>query len=375
MFAEKLKWLPLLYLLLTGCSTSSGNSSPVACAQGTKLCAGVCVPSTNPDTGCAASLCTPCSLSRASATCSETGACAIGLCASSWGDCNGEPQDGCETDLSSTSANCGVCGMACKGTEICLQATCKDKVVADTAAWLATKNDGYCMSQYNQMINLCGDVEFCFDQRYMRTYTSGIAVDVVFRWDGVSKGLIFDFGGDCNNMRVSLGTKTAQEQVLEGAGFGITMDARLTAGKHLASVQINASGEALWIDGVLVSEGAPPTATKRLHDACGPGLILGQRISYWWEAPQASTWMKYAVGFVHLRENIDDVKVYDLSKVTSAHSSTVFLFDETGVGTGTWAARVGGLTAVAKNAVSGDPEIGVAASGPVPVWRGLSECF
>jgi hypothetical protein len=43
------------------------------------------------------------------------------VCDANWGSCNGNPDDGCETDLT-TTANCGACGRACSGaTPFCVQ--------------------------------------------------------------------------------------------------------------------------------------------------------------------------------------------------------------------------------------------------------------
>jgi hypothetical protein len=34
------------------------------------------------------------------------------MCASCrWGDCNNDPSDGCETDLTTSASNCGACGV------------------------------------------------------------------------------------------------------------------------------------------------------------------------------------------------------------------------------------------------------------------------
>jgi len=43
------------------------------------------------------------------------GACTIAACDPGWADCNDDPTDGCEVDLSSPS-NCGACGTVCSGT-------------------------------------------------------------------------------------------------------------------------------------------------------------------------------------------------------------------------------------------------------------------
>jgi hypothetical protein len=49
------------------------------------------------------------------ATC-DAGSCVI-ACADGFGDCNDDPTDGCEVDLLTTADHCGVCGAACLGPE------------------------------------------------------------------------------------------------------------------------------------------------------------------------------------------------------------------------------------------------------------------
>lgn len=50
------------------------------------------------------------------------GACQV-VCAANWGECNDDPEDGCETSLT-TNENCGACGKACKTGEVCSQKRC-----------------------------------------------------------------------------------------------------------------------------------------------------------------------------------------------------------------------------------------------------------
>ena len=54
-----------------------------------------------------------CSLPHASVACSNR-ECVIDECNSGWGDCNGDDEDGCETDLETTVAHCGGCHDACE---------------------------------------------------------------------------------------------------------------------------------------------------------------------------------------------------------------------------------------------------------------------
>ncbi|AKF05365.1 MopE-related protein [Sandaracinus amylolyticus] len=53
----------------------------------------------------------PCALPHATATCAS-GTCEIGACDAGWGDCNGMDADGCETELN-TLDSCGACGVTC----------------------------------------------------------------------------------------------------------------------------------------------------------------------------------------------------------------------------------------------------------------------
>ncbi len=52
-----------------------------------------------------------CTLANASPVCSA-GTCAIGTCNAGFGNCDGDPSNGCEASLS-TPAHCGMCGAAC----------------------------------------------------------------------------------------------------------------------------------------------------------------------------------------------------------------------------------------------------------------------
>jgi hypothetical protein len=54
----------------------------------------------------------PCAPAHARAQCAA-GQCTTGACDPGWGDCNGKPADGCETNLHVDAANCAGCGMAC----------------------------------------------------------------------------------------------------------------------------------------------------------------------------------------------------------------------------------------------------------------------
>jgi alpha-tubulin suppressor-like RCC1 family protein len=85
--------------------------------------------------GCEANLSAPtscgacgnvCVTPHATPSC-QAGACAIGACDLGFGDCDGNPQNGCETDLGS-AASCGACGNVCalaNAQSSCVTGSCK----------------------------------------------------------------------------------------------------------------------------------------------------------------------------------------------------------------------------------------------------------
>lgn len=367
----------LLTLVACSSTASSPSSSPIpapeeTCAGDRKVCSGSCVSKTSPVVGCAAPSCSPCDLPRAAATCDPSGACAVGTCENGWGDCDGRAENGCETDLSRDAANCGVCGVSCGPSSVCRSAFCVDANVAAAAEWLGPKTTGWCLESYNQLINLCGDVEYCFDKRFMRPYPTGLAVDVAFVTEA-AKGYVVSLGGDCGGKSVTISLSATGSVTASGFGAG-AIEVALSPGKHLVSYQVSSTGSALFVDGARVGIGAAPAAPIELADACGPGLVIGQRISYWWEPPQQQTWSRIAPFFLQLREGISDASAYSVARATTAAQGTVLLFDEAGVDGTRWKASVGDLTGVTKNALDGTAQIDAGASGPLPVWKPLSAC-
>ena len=81
------------------------------CPAGQKTCDGICVSVTDPLYGCGASGCNACLATRGTSTC-VSGKCAVGTCDPGYSDCNKNPSDGCETDLSSATT-CGTCNGVC----------------------------------------------------------------------------------------------------------------------------------------------------------------------------------------------------------------------------------------------------------------------
>jgi len=68
------------------------------------------------------------------------GACGIGACETGWEDCDNDPSNGCEQQVTSDAANCGGCGIVCDEGETCIDGICEGPGagdICDTAIDLA----------------------------------------------------------------------------------------------------------------------------------------------------------------------------------------------------------------------------------------------
>ncbi|UJR87117.1 hypothetical protein [Sandaracinus amylolyticus] len=119
------------------CTTA--HATP-ACVDGACV-VGACDPlfddcNTMPEDGCEVDLGTTvsdcgacgdvCTVDHATPACIG-GACAVGSCDTSYGDCNGQPDDGCEVALPTAVEHCGTCGNACSlpnATPSCVDSAC-----------------------------------------------------------------------------------------------------------------------------------------------------------------------------------------------------------------------------------------------------------
>jgi hypothetical protein len=89
-----------------------------SCAVGRKSCSGTCVSTDDSRTGCGAPSCAPCVIAHGSAKCAS-GGCAVAECESGRADCDGNPSDGCEVDVTSDPKHCGACTTACAPEQVC----------------------------------------------------------------------------------------------------------------------------------------------------------------------------------------------------------------------------------------------------------------
>ena len=103
-----------------GCDASRG------CPAGRACCGGGCVDTAADATHCGAcgSLC---STLNGVPACSA-GRCGVGRCNEPFGDCDGDPSTGCETNTRTAAAHCGACGAACgtraNATASCVEGAC-----------------------------------------------------------------------------------------------------------------------------------------------------------------------------------------------------------------------------------------------------------
>jgi hypothetical protein len=70
---------------------------------------------------------TPCTVAHATATCNG-GTCTVDECAAPFADCDGKPENGCETNTSTDAGNCNACGLACpalNGVPSCVASACQ----------------------------------------------------------------------------------------------------------------------------------------------------------------------------------------------------------------------------------------------------------
>jgi len=66
-----------------------------------------------------------CDLPHARAAC-RSGRCVPDECDAGWGDCDGRPVSGCETDLGASTTHCGACGNRCRAGQECRSGVCRD---------------------------------------------------------------------------------------------------------------------------------------------------------------------------------------------------------------------------------------------------------
>jgi hypothetical protein len=92
------------------------------CEEGLVECNGECV-DTQTDLDNCGECGNVCEFDHADAIC-DAGSCLMANCHEGWDDCNGDPADGCETDLLNDRENCASCGHVCEEGLVCIGGEC-----------------------------------------------------------------------------------------------------------------------------------------------------------------------------------------------------------------------------------------------------------
>ncbi len=146
-----------------------------ACPQGQSCQAGACAATCQaPLTACNGACVDPrfdpqncngcgmaCAVPNAAPAC-NMGKCIVGLCDQGHADCDSKPDNGCETDTTSDSKNCGGCGMACAKTETCCNSGC-------IPAMQDNNNCGGCGVVCGNGNQCCGGA--CLDPKFAQVMT------------------------------------------------------------------------------------------------------------------------------------------------------------------------------------------------------------
>jgi hypothetical protein len=129
--------------------------------QGNKVCFGLCVKISDPNTGCGGASCAGCdpkNVDKAACTgTAETLSCGYSACSPGFASCDGQPANGCETSLNS-QAHCGSCTTTCQApTPLCAVtsglAACVNACPAGT-----TECTGACVDTSTSILH-CGGCE------------------------------------------------------------------------------------------------------------------------------------------------------------------------------------------------------------------------
>jgi hypothetical protein len=198
-------------------------------------------------------------------------------------------------------------------------------------------------------MNLCGNVMFCTEMEVMKPYPDGLDVDVGFHWDGVEGGNLLDVGGDCGQKRVTIAIDINGNVSAQGPLATDVLKTQIDAGTHLISYHADGTDVALFVDGELVDTGAGGGGTPELLGSCGPGFVLGQRMSYWWEMAQEADWLRVAPFFVHLKGKAGTVNTWSFDEVSAKTADTILLYDPSGAAGPNWKPTEGNLDGLATN--------------------------
>lgn len=135
---------------LSGGTTSTDGGAATldaeACPASQKSCVGKCVEQSDPSVGCSGECSACASAPNAQSQCvlqNNSEVCGTGTCNPQFGNCDDQAENGCETQITTTT-NCGACGTSCAPLPYCEPS--------------ATAGSGYvCSSSCDAPNTVCGD--------------------------------------------------------------------------------------------------------------------------------------------------------------------------------------------------------------------------
>lgn len=99
-----------------------------------------------------------CSFANATASC-ESGTCKLAACSGSYGNCDGQESNGCETNLDTALSHCGACASACSlanAAESCVGGSCKLGACSSGYGNCDGKDSTGCETNLNTNLSHCG---------------------------------------------------------------------------------------------------------------------------------------------------------------------------------------------------------------------------
>jgi len=242
---------------MPGCA--SGACVLVGCSPGYGDC------NAHPPDGCEADLgtvttCGDCTTAcddpvRASGMCTDLG-CDF-TCESGWADCNDDPSDGCEVDLSSTG-HCGDCFVECSGgTPLCDGSSC----IASCSSPTPTLCGASCVNTDTNTSH-CGGCDFpCPDPGHASpTCTAG------------SCGFTCDPGWDDCNMLAGDGCETDIRTLTDCGSCGTSCEAAHGTATCATGICAIASCDTGWADCNTVPDDGCETDIRTVTDCGGCGI-------------------------------------------------------------------------------------------------------